>query len=157
MKLRFRNNGYPVRNCKAAENIGQKPKISNGGSVLLIAIFVIALLAALTMGMLQLNTEEIQVMRNQIYASEVLAIAEAGLNDAFAEIRADSTWTDGFTDKAFNGGSYTVTVTGTLPNLTVLSQATSSQSFVATVEADITVGTNSSPYIIRIDNLRINE
>jgi len=133
-----------------------KTRLRNNGSVLLITIFVVALLSAITIGILQINTEEIQLMRNQIRAAEALATAEAGLNDTFAEIRTDSTWTTGFTDKAFNDDSYTVTVTGSLPNLTITSTGTSSQGFVAKVEADITVG-SSSPYVIAIDNLRINE
>lgn len=122
----------------------------------MITIFVVALLSAITIGILQINTEEIQLMRNQIRAAEALVTAEAGLNDTFAEIRADSTWTTGFTDKAFNDDSYTVTVTGSLPNLTITSIGTSSQGFVAKVETDITVG-SSSPYVIAINNLRINE
>ena len=129
-----------------------KIRRKNNGSVMLMAVFVIALLAALVMGMLQMNTEEIQLMQNQIYAAEALAIAEAGLNDAFSQIRVDSGWSSGFTDKALNGGSYTVDVNGT----TITSTGTSAQSFVGRVEADITVG-SSSPYVIRIDNLRINE
>jgi len=133
-----------------------KARLINNGSVLLITIFAVALLSAITIGILQVNTEEIQLMRNQIRAAEALATAEAGLNDAFAELRADSSWTTGFTDKAFNDDSYTVTVTGSLPNLTITSIGTSSQGFVAKVEADITVG-SSSPYVIAIDNLRINE
>jgi len=133
-----------------------KGEFKNNGSVLLITIFVVAFMSALVIGMLQMNTEEIQVMRNQIYAADALAIAEAGLNDAFAEIRADSSWTTGFTDKTFNGGSYTVNVKGTLPDLRIESIGTSSQGFVARVGAYVTVG-SSSPYIIRIDNLRINK
>lgn len=146
-----------------------KMRIKNNGSVFLITVFIIALLAALTMGILQVVTEEVQLMRNQIYAAEALAIAEAGLNDAFAEIRYDDNWDDGFEDKPFLchspqpsypqviGGSYTVIVTDeSLPNMTIESTGTSSQGFVARVAADITVG-SSSPYIIRIDELRINE
>jgi Tfp pilus assembly protein PilX len=129
-----------------------KTKRKNNGSVFLIVIFVIALLSALVMGMLQMNTEELQLVRNHIYAVQALAIAEAGLNDALSEIRSNSSWTTGFTDKAFNGGSYTVDVNDS----TITSTGTSSQSFVAKVEADITAGT-SSPYVIRIDNFRINE
>ena len=132
-------------------------KFRHRGSVLLIAIFVIALLAAVVMGMLQLSTEEIKLLHNQISAAHALAVAEAGLNDAFSELRTDPNWSAGFIDKAFNGGSYTVdAITGTLPNLTITSTGTSSQGFVARVRADITVG-SSSPYILRIDNLRINE
>ena len=126
------------------------------GSVILIAVFAIALLATLVMGILQMNTEEIQLMVNHINSAEAQAIAEAGLNDAFSELRDDSSWTTGFTNKSFSGGTYTVSVSGTLPNLTLESTGTSSKSFVSRVEADVTVGENS-PYIIRIDNLRINE
>jgi Tfp pilus assembly protein PilX len=132
-------------------------KFRHKGSVLLIVIFVIALLAAVVMGMLQLSTEEIKLVHNQISAAHAMAIAEAGLNDAFSELRTDPNWSAGFIDKAFNGGSYMVdAITGTLPNLTITSTGTSSQGFVAKVRADITVG-SSSPYILRIDNLRINE
>jgi len=136
-----------------------KAKRRNNGSVFLITVFVIALLAALTMGILQMNTEEIQLMQNQLFATEALATAEAGLNDAFAQIRADDEWDTGFTDKSFNDDSYTVTVTGTLPNRTITSEGTSSQGFVARVEADVTIGQNTgqSFYAIRIDSLRINE
>lgn len=131
-------------------------RAKNNGSVMLIAIFAIALLSAIVIGMLEINTEELQLMRNQIFSIYALAIAEAGLNDAFAEIRNDDAWTTGFTDKSFNSGSYTVTVADALPNRTVTSTGTSTEGFVARVEADITVG-DSSPYVIRIDNLRINE
>lgn len=128
----------------------------NDGSVMLMAVFAVALLSALVIGILQINTEEIQLVQNLLYAAEALATAEAGLNDALAELRVDSSWTTGFDDKSFNGGTYDVSVTGTLPNITITSTATSSQGFVARVEAVTTIST-SSPYIIRIDNLRINE
>jgi len=129
-----------------------KVSTDKNGSVLLITGFVIAFLSALAMGMLQMNTEEIQIVQNQIFATEALAIAEAGLNDALSELRVDPNWNTGFTDKAFNAGSYTVNVNGS----TITSTGTSSQGFVARVEAYITVG-NNNPYAIRIDHFRINE
>jgi Tfp pilus assembly protein PilX len=131
-------------------------KARNKGVVLLMTVMAVALLSALVMGILQINTEEIQVVQNQIYAAQALAIAEAGLNDAFSELRQDSSWTAGFSDKPFSEGSYTVSVSGTLPNLTITSTGSSSQGFTARVEAEVTVGT-SQPYIIRIDHYRINE
>ena len=116
------------------------------------AIFATALLSVLVMGMLQMNTEEIQIVQNQIFAAEALAIAEAGLNDALSELRVDSNWNAGFTDKAFNAGSYTVNVNGS----TITSTGTSSQGFVARAQVDITIA-STSPYVIRIDHFRINE
>jgi hypothetical protein len=131
-------------------------KFGRKGSVLLIAVFIIALLAALVAGMLQLNTEEIILVHNHISAAKALAIAEAGLNDAFGELRDDSSWNSGFNDKVFDDGLYTVTIDANLPNLTVQSTGVSSSGFVARIEADVTVS-SSVPHILRIDNLRINE
>ena len=129
-----------------------KTRPRNNGTVLLMAIFATALLSVLVMGMLQMNTEEIQIVQNQIFAAEALAIAEAGLNDAFSELRVDPNWNAGFTDKAFNDGSYTVNVNGS----TITSTGTSSRGFVGRARVDATIAT-TSPYVIRIDHFRINE
>ena len=127
-------------------------KRRNSGSVFLMVVFALALLSVLVMGILEINTEELQLMQNQVYAAQAQAIAEAGLNDAFSELRLDSSWDAGFSNKPFEGGSYTVDVNGT----TVMSTGISPQGYVGRVEADITMG-STSPYIIRIDQFRINE
>jgi type II secretory pathway component PulK len=133
-----------------------KTREKNNGSILLMTIFAIALLSTLVVGILQINTEEIQLMQNQVYAAQALAVAEAGLNDAFAQIRFNRDWDNGFDNKSFEGGSYTVEVTGSLPNRTIVSHGTSPQGFAARLEANIVVS-DEHPYIIRIDSLRINE
>jgi len=125
--------------------------------VFIIVVFVIAFMAALVMGIAQINTEEIQLMQNHIGSAEALAIAEAGLNDALAELRTDSSWTGPITGQSFAGGSYDVTLEGFLPDPNIVSTGTSSQNFVARLKADITVASSGPPYVIRIDNLRINE
>ena len=131
----------------------------NNGSVLLIVVFAVAMLSAVTVGILEMHTEEIQLMQNQVNGVQAIAVAEAGLNDAFAQIRSDSSWTpDGsYTNKSFPGyGTYTVTYEGSLPDPNITSVGTTSLGYIARVKADITVG-SGSPYVIRIDNLRINE
>jgi type II secretory pathway component PulK len=134
-----------------------KTKAQNNGSVFLIVVFAIALMATITVGILIMTTEELQLMQNQLYAAQAIEVAEAGLNDAFAQIRTSSSWTTGFTGKSFPGyGTYTVSVTGTLPTRTITSRGTSPQGYDANVVADVTVSA-SSPYIIRIDDLRVNE
>ncbi len=122
----------------------------------LIVVFAIALMATITVGILVLTTEELQLMQNQLYAANAMCTAEAGLNAALAQIRADSSWMTGFAGTSFNGGSYTVTVTGALPNRTITSTGASSQGYIASMAADLTVGA-SSPHVIRIDKLRVNE
>ena len=133
-----------------------KVERKNKGSVILLAVFTIALMSTLVIGMLQMVTEEIQLVQNHIYSVQAIAVAEAGLNDAFYELRNDSSWNSGFTDKAFGGSSYSVTVAGALPNITIESTGTSGQGFMARIAADITIG-SSAPYIIRINNSRVNE
>jgi type II secretory pathway component PulK len=133
-----------------------KIRMKNNGAVFLIVVFAIALMTTITVGILVMTTEELQLMQNQLYAANAMCTAEAGLNDALAQIRSSSSWTTGFTNKAFNSGSYTVTVTGTLPGRTITSTGTSSQGYMARMVADVTIGT-VSPCKIRIDNLRVNE
>jgi hypothetical protein len=133
-----------------------KMRMKNNGAVFLIVIFAIALLTTITVGILVMTTEELQLMQNQLYAANAMCTAEAGLNAAFAQIRANSGWTTGFTNMSFNGGTYTVTVAGTLPNKTITSTGTSPQGYMGRMAADVTIST-SSPCKIRIDNLRINE
>lgn len=127
-----------------------KIELKDDGVVLLIVVFVIALLSAVAIGMLQLDIEDIQLVQNQIGAAQAIATAEAGLNDAFARIRQGND--PNISDESFNGGLYTVTASGN----TITSTGITAGGFVARVEADITIG-STSPHIIRIDNLRVNE
>lgn len=131
-----------------------KTERKDNGSALLLVVFLASLMSVLVIGILQVNTEELQIMRNQMNAAEAQATAEAGLNHALAEIRADNEWDDGFAGTAFNGGSYTVDVD---EQETIESIGTSAQGFVARIEAEITVGTSGPPYVIRVDAVRINE
>ena len=132
-----------------------KKKWNKNGSVLLVVVFAVALLTTLVAGILQMNTEEIMLMQNQIRSVETLEIANAGLNNAFAELRNDSSWNSGFKNKSFSSGTYSVTVSGTLPSLTVESTGLLN-GFTTRVAADITVS-SAGPYILRIDQYRINE
>ena len=125
----------------------------NTGSVLLMVVLLTALLAATVAGHLQVNMAEIQLMQNHIGGAEALATAEAGLNDALAQLRADRHWRRGYTDKAFNDGSYSVTVDGS----TIHSTAITASGFTAAMEAEVTVAPDGPPHVIRIDSLRINE
>jgi Tfp pilus assembly protein PilX len=131
-------------------------KKNKKGSVLLVSIFVSALFGAMVIGMMQLNTEEAMLANNHIELIKAIAVAEAGLNDAYYEIRQNRNWTAGFTTKAFGGGSYSVTVAGTLPGLNLVSTGVTGTGYKARVDADITVG-GSAPYQITITQVRIND
>ncbi len=120
---------------------------------MLMVVLLAALLAATVAGHLQINTEEIQLMQNHIGGAEALATAEAGLNDAMAQLRLDRSWQSGFVGKPFNDGTYTVVIDGR----TIRSVGMTAGGYTATVEAEVTVRSDGPPYLIRIDSLRINE
>jgi Tfp pilus assembly protein PilX len=131
-------------------------KFENSGSALMVTVFAVAVMAVLTIGILQINTEELQIARNQIYAAQAMATAEAGLNDAFAQLRTDPNWMSGFANKALVDSTYTVTVAGTFPTYTVTSTGFTAQGYTARMSTEIAMGTQE-PYVVRIDKLRINE
>ena len=123
------------------------------GSTMMMTVFVIALLSTIVMGILEMNTVDIQIMQNQVSAVEAQMTALAGLNDALAELREDAGWTDGFTNKSFNGGTYTVDIAGT----EITSTGVSAQGFTAEVVATVTLSATGPPYIIRLDEMRTNQ
>jgi type II secretory pathway component PulK len=122
-------------------------------SVLIMVVFVIAVISAVVIGILELNTEEIQLMQNHVYAVQAGATAEAGLNDALAQLRLHSDWDAGFADKPFEGGVYTVTVDGS----TIRATGTTSRGFAARWEAEVAVSLNGPPHSVTIDRLRISQ
>jgi Tfp pilus assembly protein PilX len=126
------------------------------GSVLLVSVFISVLFAAIVIGMMQLNTEEAMLTNNYIELTKAIAIAEAGLNDAYYCIRQDRNWSAGFTNKAFADSTYSVTISGSLPDRSLVSTGTTSAGYKARVDADITVG-SSAPYSVRIIEIRIND
>lgn len=120
--------------------------------MLLVVVLLVALLAAVVMGHLQINTEEIQLVQNQTGGAEALAIAEAGLNDALARLRQDPDWQTGLADQPFASGSYTVAV----DNATVTSTAVTARGYVARVQADVTKSSGGLPGTAPIERWRIN-
>jgi hypothetical protein len=129
------------------------PRRTRRASVLVLVVFVVAVISAVTIGMLEIITEEVQLMQNYVYAAQARATAEAGLSDALKELRQDVSWDGGFVDKPFNGGSYTVTIDGS----TIQSTGTTASGFVATVEADVTVSLGGPPHAVIVKMLRVNE
>ncbi|OQA01219.1 MAG: hypothetical protein BWY69_01445 [Planctomycetes bacterium ADurb.Bin401] len=130
-----------------------KNKIRKNGSVLIVAVFTIALLTAFVAGMMQICSEQIQIMKNEIYAAQANFIAQAGIADAFARIHGSHSLPSNFSS-SFAGGSYSVTVSGSLPDPNFVSRGISPQGFISDVHVDVTV--DSGSYAIRIDNIRIN-
>jgi len=122
------------------------------GTALLMTVFVIALLSAIVMGILQVNTVDVQIMQNHLYPIEARMVAQAGLNDAVSQLRLDSDWDEGFENKVFNGGTYSVTVKKDMIEATGIS----ARGFTCVVSAEFTAISSTPPHAISLGALRIN-
>ncbi|MEJ5259573.1 MAG: hypothetical protein WHS88_05215 [Anaerohalosphaeraceae bacterium] len=125
------------------------------GSVLLIVVFLLALTAALVIGMLHLTTQELLQVSNHREMTRALAVAEAGLNDAIAAIRQDISWKSGFANKPFFEDSYSVSVAGSPPLITIESIGRTAAGYQARLVAEVRTGL-SSPYPVSIQSFRVN-
>lgn len=106
------------------------------GAALLIALFIMALTAPLVAMMLDSHTTQIRCVHNHIEGNAALYVAEAGVQDAIAELLADPSWRTGFANKPFPtdlGHTYTVAVTDDGGEVVVTSTATTTGGYTKTV------------------------
>ncbi len=116
-------------------------------------VFVVALLTTAVSGIIQLNSEELQVMTNHVGMVQAHAIAEAGIAHAIARKRMDPAWDLGFQHQRFGEGTFSVTVDGT----TLTSTGRSAQGYQARVTFDLTILGSIPPYDIRVNAVRLNQ
>lgn len=132
-----------------------RKKTTCSGSVLLIVVFLLALTAAMVIGMHHLTAEELLQVKNRRETARAFAVAEAGLNDAIAAIRRDSSWQSGFSNKPFFEDFYTVSVAGTPPLMTIDSTGTTADGYQVRLAVQIRTELNP-PHRVAIQSLRIN-
>jgi len=107
------------------------------GAILLLVLFLMALTAPLLCAAFEGQATAIRCIHNDISARTALYVAEAGLNDAIAQLLLDPTWRAGFTAKEFPPGSghtYTVTLADLSDNqIRITSAAVTADGFSRTV------------------------
>ncbi len=119
-------------------------------------VFIVALISAVTVGILEINTEEIQLMQNHVHIAEALAIADAGIEDAIMNLRQDKDWQEGFQAKPFAGGRYTVDLRKTGKVITISSLGTNASGSKARIETDVSITGSQAPYTVAVQAVRIN-
>lgn len=80
------------------------------GSTLVISLVIMVVLMILTTGVYSITRAMVRESVYQMRVAQAQAIAEAGMEDALLQLRLSPGWRAGFTNKAFAGGSYTVTL-----------------------------------------------
>jgi Tfp pilus assembly protein PilX len=125
---------------------------SSRGTVLVMVVFVTALLSAVVIGMLQIDTEDIQIAENQLHTAQAMATAEAGLNAALAQLRAKGS-VGNIAETSFNQGTYSVSVNGS----SITATGRTADGYAAKVTAAVTVHASGSLYAVDINTFKVNE
>jgi len=111
----------------------------------------------LSLSMMTLITAETEEVYNHQHSTVALTIAEAGIEHALQELRADDTWTAGFAAYTFplaSGSTYTVTVDNTNYPTIDLQSTGAAGGFNRALQVSVVVEgppEQSVPYPIRID------
>jgi Tfp pilus assembly protein PilX len=123
------------------------------GAALVIALIVMTMLSMLAIGSLEMLTLNIQIASNHMHDLQALYIADAGMEDAIMELRSDSSWDTGFTDKEFpvgSGNTYTVTIDNSdSPSIVITSTGIVSD-FQRSLEAQVEITGASAPYTVEM-------
>ncbi len=93
----------------------KKKKVSSqSGAVLLFALGVMLILFIIGMRFLSVTASRQMVSNNQKDSLQAQLIAEAGIADALHELEKDRNWRAGFGNKVFAGGTYSVSIKGSI-------------------------------------------
>jgi hypothetical protein len=135
---------------------GRRAARSEAGSVLLLTVFAIAFATLLVGALLNAVGTDLQILRNHLGSTEALCVADAGVADAIAALRANFTWSAGFAAKEFPAGSgstYTVTVVNTHPTVAITSTGLV-RGYQRRIVANVFIAKTSAPYPIRVTGWR---
>ena len=86
------------------------------GSALLISLLLMGMLTLLAIIAVKSSNTDIDLAFNRLNSDKTFYIAEAGARRAIAELNIDPTWTAGYSNIEFNGGSYTVQIADSSTN-----------------------------------------
>jgi Tfp pilus assembly protein PilX len=139
----------PIRNPKS--------RIRNRrGAALILVLFAIAFISVLAVAMLQEATTDLAIHRNHVCGLKALYAANAGVEDAIAELRDEYDTTNTVNGTLTGPDGVTCTWSAEIDNdkpvVTVLSTGTAA-GFTRKVEARLVVGqppATSQPYPVRI-------
>ena len=115
-------------------------------------VFLVAFSTLFVGALLRSHTTDLQIARNHIGSMKALFVADAGIEDAIAELRANYNWQAGFSNKIFPAGSsshYSVSVTNTHPKVVITSVGTA-EGFVRTIEIELNIVETTAPYPVRV-------
>ena len=122
------------------------------GAVLLLVVFLVAFSSLLVGTFLRSLTTDLQITSNLLSSTRALHVAEAGVEQAIASLRADSSWSDGFDQVDFPAGSgdrYSVAVDNQAAGVVITSTGVVN-GFVRRLEVKVFVAGAAAPFPLRV-------
>ncbi len=122
------------------------------GVILILMVFIVAMSTLFVGALLRSHTSDLQITRNHLNSMKALFVADAGIEDAISELRADFTWNAGFTDQIFPSGDsskYTVSVVNNHP-LVVITSTGEANGFIRNIEVELNIVESTAPYPVRV-------
>jgi len=83
----------------------------NRGSALLISLAIMAFLSLIAIMAVNRSHTDFELSYNQLHEEQAFYVAEAGAQEALAELNSDNDWRSGWARVTFGGGFYSVTLT----------------------------------------------
>ena len=123
------------------------------GAALVVALIVMALLAMLTMGILDMLTTNVQIADNHARELKASYIADAGVEDVIDRLRDDPTWDAGLLDVELptgSGNTYTVNVDNSAYPSIIIAAIGTANNFQRSLEVEIKISGTSPPYSVAV-------
>ncbi len=121
--------------------IQRRPKRLRGGAALLMCLFMVFMVSALVVNILQTETLQLAATRNSIEYERSLYWANAGVHHACAQLTADSAWrgtvTDGTLPPTASPAGYSATAADGAAGVIVVTSTGYSGQGMRTVQATI--------------------
>ena len=89
------------------------------GAAIIVCIFVILVMSIMVISAIKMQTSRMASVRNTAAYEQSLYVAGAAAHHALAELEADASWRDGFTNIEFPSGSghtYSATISDGVPD-----------------------------------------
>jgi hypothetical protein len=90
---------------------------NNNGSALLIALALMLLVSAVGIITVDSANTDIELSYNQLHEEQAFYVAEAGAKQALWQLNDSCAWRNGYSDRSFGDGSYTVAMTDSLDDV----------------------------------------
>jgi type II secretory pathway component PulK len=126
------------------------------GSILLIAVFLLAFGSIFVGTLLHGVSTDLQITRNHLSSAKALYVAEAGIEHAISLLRNDFTWSTGISQQEFPAGTgchYTVSVDNSHPTAVITSTG-DANGFQKRVQVIVSIVESATPYPVRIVSWR---